>query len=314
MPVPAGLNLSDDTASHSFAATRGDVVPYSIAMGAPLVLQASATFWQPGDAFTYQSDLGDPCPLLNIGQTYYIRRRISDTGYTITATRSGPEIAFPAVQFQMSPTGTVHVLWTAHGQSAASPVTFVGDAPPSVPPYALCYVNAVVDANTIELGDGANALRYPAATFTIANPGVVNATSHGLQVGQTVRFGSTGTLPTPLVAGTQYLVHSVTGASTFTVSSGGSVLQFTGSPTGSASFSVDPRARNGFGSGFFEPNTQTIPMWRATTRGLYSPTTATQTVQMSNGDSVTFANMPAGRVIPIRTRTIDSSTTVLGLQ
>jgi hypothetical protein len=314
MPVPAGLNLSDDPTSHSFAATRGAVAPYSIVMGAPLVLQSSTTYWQPGDQFSYQSDLGDPCPLLNVGQYYFIRRKIADDRFTISETQSGPEIAFAAVQFVMSPTGTVRVNWTGHGRIVGDPVVFVGDAPPSVVPYAYAYVTVVVDANTIEIGDGVSALRYPAATFTIANPGVVTATNHGLQVGQFVRFGSTGTLPTPLVAGTAYRVHAVTGASTFTVSSGGAALQFTGSPSGSASFSVDPRARDGFGSGGFEPSSQVIPMWRSTTRGLYSPSTASQTVQMSNGDVVTFANMPAGRVIPIRTRTIETSELVLGLQ
>lgn len=72
------------------------------------------------------------------------------------------------------------------------------------------------------------------ATITIASPGVVAWTAHGLVAGGLVTFTTTGALPTGLTAGTQYYVKTVTDADHFTVSatSGGSVINTTGSQSG----------------------------------------------------------------------------------
>lgn len=57
-----------------------------------------------------------------------------------------------------------------------------------------------------------------AATITIAAPGVVSWTAHGLLAGTPVKFSTTGALPTGLTAGTTYYV-SATGltANSFSV-------------------------------------------------------------------------------------------------
>ncbi len=71
-------------------------------------------------------------------------------------------------------------------------------------------------------------------TVTIASPGVVSFTSHGLVAGDGVVFSTTGALPTGITAGTRYFVKAVLSANTFTISAtnGGTVINTTGSQSG----------------------------------------------------------------------------------
>jgi len=82
-------------------------------------------------------------------------------------------------------------------------------------------------------------------TITIATPGVVSATGHGLIVGQQVRFQTTGALPTGLVAGTRYFVSSAgLTADEFQVSSSyanaiaGTSINTSGSQSGTQTFTT----------------------------------------------------------------------------
>lgn len=70
-------------------------------------------------------------------------------------------------------------------------------------------------------------------TMTIASPGVVTWTSHGLSNGNLVAFLTTGALPTGLTAGAWYYVINAT-THTFQVSatSGGSAINTSGSQSG----------------------------------------------------------------------------------
>lgn len=70
-------------------------------------------------------------------------------------------------------------------------------------------------------------------TITIAVPGVVTWTAHGLTNGSTVKFSTTGALPTGIVAGTTYYIVNVT-ANTFEISltQGGSSITTTGTQSG----------------------------------------------------------------------------------
>jgi hypothetical protein len=85
----------------------------------------------------------------------------------------------------------------------------------------------------IEL-NGAPIPRSATATVTIAAPGVVTWTAHGLTVGAKVKFSTTGALPTGLTAGTEYFVVSVPDVDTFTLSAtkGGSAITTTGTQSG----------------------------------------------------------------------------------
>ncbi len=71
-------------------------------------------------------------------------------------------------------------------------------------------------------------------TITIASPGQVSWTAHGLPVNTAVKFSTTGALPTGLTAGTTYYVKTVVDANTFTLSAtpGGSAINTSGTQSG----------------------------------------------------------------------------------
>jgi hypothetical protein len=74
----------------------------------------------------------------------------------------------------------------------------------------------------------------PAVTLTIASPCVVTLSTHGLSVGDTVKFYTTGALPTGITSGTTYYVVSVPSSDTFTFSaaSSGTAVNTSGSQSG----------------------------------------------------------------------------------
>jgi hypothetical protein len=71
-------------------------------------------------------------------------------------------------------------------------------------------------------------------TISIAAPGVVTWTGHGLSVNDTIRFTTTGALPTGLAINTTYYVKEVLTTNTFTVSAsaGGAVITTSGTQSG----------------------------------------------------------------------------------
>lgn len=93
----------------------------------------------------------------------------------------------------------------------------------------------------IELS-GAPVPKSATATITIATPGVVTWTGHGLVAGAAVKFSTTGTLPTGLVAGTTYYVKTAVDADTFTVAAtkNGVAIDTTGSATGTNTATTVP--------------------------------------------------------------------------
>lgn len=81
------------------------------------------------------------------------------------------------------------------------------------------------------------------ATITIAAPGVISWTNHGLAAGTPIKFTTTGALPTGLTAGTTYYV-AATGLTTsaFSVSAtpGGAAITTTGTQSGVHTASTVP--------------------------------------------------------------------------
>jgi len=71
-------------------------------------------------------------------------------------------------------------------------------------------------------------------TISIAAPGVVTWTNHGLSVNDTIRFTTTGALPTGLAINTTYYIKEVLSANTFTVSTsaGGAAVTTSGTQSG----------------------------------------------------------------------------------
>lgn len=79
-------------------------------------------------------------------------------------------------------------------------------------------------------------------TITIATPGVVNFTSHGLLANQAFEFATTGALPTGITAGTTYYVSATgLGANSFQFSTtpGGASVNLSGTQSGTQSIWVD---------------------------------------------------------------------------
>lgn len=80
-------------------------------------------------------------------------------------------------------------------------------------------------------------------SMTSASPGIATKTAHGLAANTPIKFtAGSGTLPTGIVDGTTYYVKTVLTADTFTVSatSGGTVINTTGSPSGTYTVTTVP--------------------------------------------------------------------------
>jgi hypothetical protein len=71
-------------------------------------------------------------------------------------------------------------------------------------------------------------------TISVATPGVVTDTAHGLAANTPVKFTTTGALPTGLVAGTTYYVKTVATADTYTLSAtaGGTAIDTSSTQSG----------------------------------------------------------------------------------
>jgi hypothetical protein len=79
-------------------------------------------------------------------------------------------------------------------------------------------------------------------TITIAAPGVVTYTGHGLVAGTAIQLTTTGALPTGLTADTTYYVKTVLSANTFTLSAtvGGNAITTSGTQSGDHTLIVWP--------------------------------------------------------------------------
>jgi len=137
------------------------------------------------------------------------------------------------------------VTWNSHGLSAGRMVRFTsnGSMPIGVTSGQTYYVSATglgvnsfqiedldgVAINTSSTGSGTitglafwgavpvfytddsnanTSINTNIVTITIASPGVITWSSHGLSKGQPVQFSTTGALPTGITAGTTYYVSS----------------------------------------------------------------------------------------------------------
>ena len=122
----------------------------------------------------------------------------------------------------------VHDLTNAVAQGASLYVTWTGGT-------ATTGFYEVLDADT-DTEEVTIDLPYVASTvaISIAAPGVVTWTGHGLSVNDTIRFTTTGALPTGLAINTTYYVKTVLSANTFTVSTsaGGAAVATSGTQSG----------------------------------------------------------------------------------
>lgn len=122
----------------------------------------------------------------------------------------------------------VHGLTNAVSQGASLYITWTGGT-------GVTGFYEVLDADT-DTKEVTIDLPYISSTVTIsiAAPGVVTWTGHGLSVDDTIRFTTTGALPTGLAINTTYYVKEVLTANTFTVSTsaGGAAVTTSGTQSG----------------------------------------------------------------------------------
>lgn len=81
-------------------------------------------------------------------------------------------------------------------------------------------------------------------TISIASPGVVTWAGHGLANGSLIKFTTDGTLPTGLVAGTEYyVVSAASGQFSVALTPGGAPIVTTGTQTGVHTATTTPAGR-----------------------------------------------------------------------
>jgi hypothetical protein len=122
----------------------------------------------------------------------------------------------------------VHDLTNAVSQGSDLFITWTGGTAPTGF-YEVLDADTATDEVTIDLP-----YIDSTVTISIAAPGVVTWTGHGLSVNDTIRFTTTGALPTGLAINTTYYVKTVLSANTFTVSTsaGGAAVTTTGTQSG----------------------------------------------------------------------------------
>lgn len=82
-------------------------------------------------------------------------------------------------------------------------------------------------------GNDTPAVTTATITATIAAPGVVTDTAHGFSDGDTVKFTTTGALPTGITSGTTYyVINSATNTYQLAATKGGSAITTTGTQSG----------------------------------------------------------------------------------
>lgn len=113
------------------------------------------------------------------------------------------------------------------------------------------------------------------ATMTIASPCVVTFNSHGLTANDTIRFTTTGALPTGVVVGTVYYVMA-TGLTAntfqFSLTAGGGAVNTSGSQSGTHTlYRTTPYAVNDQDTRLPPSNPTTLYMTQASMVGVVSP-------------------------------------------
>lgn len=159
-------------------------------------------------------------------------------GYGAGSFGTDPGPASATVTFTNGTPGTVN--WTTHGLSANDPVVFTTGTDEAlhtnVTAGTVYYVKTVggADSFTISAAPAGTAINFsgsaPSGTITghktknatvtisAANPGEVTWTAHGFVGNEPVIFGTSGSLPAAMTAGTIYFVKTIVSADKFTIS------------------------------------------------------------------------------------------------
>jgi microcystin-dependent protein len=111
---------------------------------------------------------------------------------------------------------------------------FIQAYPGHTPPTGWLFCDGSAVSTTTYAALFAMLVKTLPVVLTLASPGIVNWTAHGLPENAPVKFATTGALPTGLIAGTTYYVRPTISANGFSVAAtpGGAAINFTGSQSG----------------------------------------------------------------------------------
>lgn len=135
-------------------------------------------------------------------------------------------------------------------------------------------------------------------TMTIATPGVITYTGHGLSANTPVVFTTTGALPTGIVAGTTYFVASLGAATanTFNISAtpGGALIATSGSQSGTHTCTISTYTEDSVANRYLFNyyNAVPRPMFRSDAVASWTYTTATY--RQSNANILNQLNFIVG--------------------
>lgn len=186
----------------------------------------------------------------------------ANNGLLVTSGAGVPSIgtALPSgvtATTQSSADNSTKVATTAYADAAVAAagtiptgtiVSFAGLTAPAG--WQLCTGSAILRASFPNLYTALTSTST--ITVTIASPGVVTWTGHGLSLGSPVVFTTTSVLPTGITAGTTYFVSGTVTTNTFNISAtvGGANINTTGSQSGTQTGTFVPYG-NGNGTTTF---------------------------------------------------------------
>lgn len=138
-------------------------------------------------------------------------------------------------------------------------------------------------------------------TITIASPGVVTQTAHGLTNGTTVAFSTTGALPTGLTAGTvYYVVNAATDTYEVSATSGGASINTSGTQSGTHSVISSPNKGNALSDA-----SKWIDLGPTNPWGMFDQKLGTLT---TNADTIEVTLVPVGRATGMALFGLDAAT------
>lgn len=229
-PIVQNTYTGGVLASGIYSSPRFDFAnEYIVACG------SSATYlWREGAALTTLSYpatetflFGDDITVLQAFDKLYLHRD-----------RPSFQTRRPSSLTQSGPTATVTL--SAHGFETNDVVRISNS---SAAAHNADHAITKVDANTFRFTAVLGA--SSTVTITIATPGVITWTAHGLSNGQAIQLGTTGALPTGLTAGTTYyIVTAATDTFQLAATAGGSPINTTGTQSGTHTAYAVPSTAN----------------------------------------------------------------------
>lgn len=191
----------------------------SMTIASPCVVTWGDASYVDGTAIVFSTTGALPTGL-TVGTTYYVKNR-SGTTCNLTATYGGTTL--------INTSGTQSGTHTCKTYSTAPSQRLTGTDPLWLdlgPTERWAMFDTFVSTGTSQTAG-------VTVTMTIASPCVVTWNSHGLPNGSTLKFATTGALPTGLTAGTTYyVINAATNTFQLSATLSGTAINTTGSQSG----------------------------------------------------------------------------------